>query len=643
MMLKNNQLKKYLLLGVIVTSVLLTAIVLTPPVKSGYSYELKTFSSYDEIGDFLFERYQNIVQYGYYPRSEQLNNFMDDSSKGSTSESSIGGSSVDFSETNIQVEGVDEPDIVKTDGSYLYIVSGSNIVIVRGYPTSEVSIASKISLPDDQSPITIFIKDDHLVIFSNFYDSDPYQYNDMLYRDIWWGASKTIITIYDINDRYNPLLEKDIRINGSYFNSRLIDNYVYVIITEYSSNFFRVIDDEIIICKPEISIDGNAEQIPPDQIYIIDTPDFSDTMTHILSVNIQDGSFQQKSFMLGSSQNMYVSSNNIFLAYPHYAYFYDFLKTRPGEDTQKTILHKISIDALDISYVAQGEVDGIILNQFSMDEYNGFFRIATTIGSIWAGSSTNNVFILDENLKLVSSIQDIAPGERIYSSRFMGSKAYLVTFKDIDPFFTIDLSDPYNPQILGELKIPGYSDYLHPYDENHIIGIGKDAVAAEGLGRENFAWYQGLKIALFDVSDFENPVEVSNIIIGDRGTDSPALWDHKAFLFDKDKQLLVIPIRLCEISDEIKFEYEGDTAGIYGECTFQGAYVYRLSVEDGFDYQGRITHITDEEELNWYWYWGPSTITRSLYIDTVLYTISESMVKLNDIDSLQEITNIDLT
>jgi uncharacterized secreted protein with C-terminal beta-propeller domain len=230
----------------------------------------------------------------------------------------------------------------------------------------------------------------------------------------------------------------------------------------------------------------------------------------------------------------------------------------------------------------------------------------------------------------------------------MGSKAYLVTFKKIDPFFTIDLSDPYNPQILGKLKIPGYSDYLHPYDENHIIGIGKETVEALDSQIESrnldFAWYQGLKIALFDVSDFENPKEVSKIIIGDRGTDSPALYDHKAFLFDREKELLVIPVTLHEISDEIKQQYDNYTGSIYGEFTFQGAYVYKLSSENGFEYKGRITHLDEDDiiQSGYYGYWGPSTISRSLYIDNVLYTISNNMVKMNDLGTIGELGNVNL-
>jgi uncharacterized secreted protein with C-terminal beta-propeller domain len=315
---------------------------------------------------------------------------------------------------------------------------------------------------------------------------------------------------------------------------------------------------------------------------------------------------------------------------------------------QRTVIHKISIHDGQIEYMVNGSVPGRVLNQFSMDEYNGFFRIATTVGYVsgYDDSAHNNIYILGENLNRVSAIEDIAPCEQIHSARFMGGRAYLVTFKKIDPFFIIDLSDPYNPKILGELKIPGYSDYLHPYDENHIIGIGKDtAEPQEGWDNKNFAWYQGLKIALFDVSDFENPKEVAKIVIGDRGTDSPVLYDHKAFLFDREKELLVIPVSLYEIPQEIKEQHQNYTGNIYGEFTFQGAYVYRLSSENGFEYKGRITHVNDEEvsKTGRYWYYGSSSdITRSLYIGNVLYTISDKMVKMNNLEDLSEINSMAL-
>ncbi|HIH29734.1 MAG TPA: hypothetical protein HA260_08030, partial [Thermoplasmata archaeon] len=259
-------------------------------------------------------------------------------------------------------------------------------------------------------------------------------------------------------------------------------------------------------------------------------------------------------------------------------------------------------------------------------------------------------------LTQISKIENIAPGESIYAARFLGDRAYLVTFVQVDPLFTIDLSDPYNPRILGELKIPGYSEYLHPYDETHIIGIGKevdpsiDADLVHTPGAIYYTAILGLKIALFDVSDIENPVEQAKVVVGDRGTDSPALYDHKAFLFDREKQLLVLPVSLYEITQEVKDRYVESQGAetLYGEFTFQGAYVYQLSLENGFDYQGRITHQSPEQmqhTQDYYWYWGSSStdITRTLYIGDVLYTISDSMVKMNNLEDLSEINSISLS
>jgi inhibitor of cysteine peptidase len=392
-------------------------------------------------------------------------------------------------------------------------------------------------------------------------------------------------------------------------------------------------------------------------------PELSDTMTHIISFNLDTNEIAEKSFMLGSSQTMYVSKNNIFLASIHYPYYPLLYRTNEGsssmDDQETTILNKISINTGNVTYIAQGEVPGHILNQFSMDEHNGFFRIATTVGNNWedGSQSSNNIYILDEDLNQVSQIENIAPGESIYAARFLGNRAYLVTFVQVDPLFTIDLSDPYHPKILGELKIPGYSEYLHPYDETHIIGIGKEVdptIDEDKVHTPGAIYYTailGLKIALFDVSDFESPKEVAKVVIGDRGTDSPALYDHKAFLFDREKELLVIPVSLYEIPQEVKDRYinSNGTETLYGAFTFQGAYVYRLSLDKGFEYQGRITHQTPEEiqqqATDYYWYWGSSRtdITRTLYIGDVLYTVSDSMIKMNNLEDLSGITSVTLS
>jgi len=222
----------------------------------------------------------------------------------------------------------------------------------------------------------------------------------------------------------------------------------------------------------------------------------------------------------------------------------------------------------------------------------------------------------------------------------MGDKGYIVTFKKVDPLFVLDLSDPTNPNVLGKLKIPGYSDYLHPIDETHLIGLGKDSIESKS---GNFAWYQGIKMAIFDVSDVNNPIELHKTIIGDRGTESFALHNHKAFLFDKEKELLVIPVTLAEISDSDKQKTDEEVGRWpnYGEYTFQGAMVFNVNLENGFSERGRITHVTDEEELKrGYYYASQSMVKRAFYISNNLYSFSDATLKANNLNTLAAISEV---
>jgi inhibitor of cysteine peptidase len=197
----------------------------------------------------------------------------------------------------------------------------------------------------------------------------------------------------------------------------------------------------------------------------------------------------------------------------------------------------------------------------------------------------------------------------------------------------IDLTEPTHPYVLGELHIPGYSDYLHPYDENHLIGVGKQTVEAE---QGYFAWYQGIKISLFDVTNVTDPKQISNYTIGDRGSDSPVLSDHKAFLFDKSTNLLVIPVTVAKINES---EYDdGVPPYAYGTQVWQGAYVFRLSLEEGFVFRGGITHLVSDTSVQNSSYW----IKRSLYIENVLYTVSDKKIEMNSLADLTLLKEIEL-
>jgi len=677
-----------------------------------YSYGIFSFKSYEDFSSFL----NNCSSTSYYSYSDDFRikapNIveMDIAMEAVTVAGGSNGDlkTIDFSETNIQVQGVDEPDTVKTDGTYIYIVSGQKVFIVLARPAEDAEVLSIISV--NFTVRDIFVNEDRLVLFGDLYTYD-YPVKVMIDSDIeseisipapWYSTSSTNIHVYDISDRENPELKKDIVVGGNYYNARMIGDYVYLITNQYSYNLRTCYETNDTIV-PMITINGEARKIPLSDICCIDVPSSSLTLTHIVSLNIKDDTEDvvDKIFTLGNTQTMYVSQNNIYITYQRTRSDYSamqeiidevvipllseklqndikvardfeisdynknqvvdwilegFYNTLDSEERNnieteiqkrihRTVIHKISVEDGSIEYLCNGTVPGRALNQFSMDEHNGFFRIATQIDSYWASNikKSTNVYILDENLERVSEIENIAPGENMHSARFMGNRAYLVTFKNIDPFFVLDLSDPENPEVLGELKIPGYSDYLHPYDETHIIGIGKDAdetIDEDRIHAEDSVYYtaiKGVKIALFDVSDPENPKEVSKVTIGDRGTSTEVLNDHKALLFDREKELLVLPINLYESKEDNEYSW--------GEFVFQGAYVYKLSIEGGFEYQGRITHRDHEEtsQEEYYCYrYSSYNVERSLFINDVLYTISDNLIKMNDLEDLSEINSVEL-
>jgi uncharacterized secreted protein with C-terminal beta-propeller domain len=285
-----------------------------------------------------------------------------------------------------------------------------------------------------------------------------------------------------------------------------------------------------------------------------------------------------------------------------------------------------------------------------MDEYKGNFRVAATKGSVTDTEikSTNHIYVLDKDMKQIGSLDDLAPGEEIYSSRFVNDRVYLVTFKKVDPFFVIDLKDPTKPAVLGYLKIPGYSDYLHPYDENHIIGVGKEAIDASSGQTSSrnldFAWYQGLKMAIFDVTDVKAPKEMHKVVIGDRGTESPVTEDPKAFLFNKDKNLLVLPVSLYELTDAQKKSTK-TTTSTYGQFTYQGAYVYNVDLTKGFTLKGRVTHASGQQTARVDEYDDSAYATevrRTLYIGDNLYTISDSKIMANTLSNLDKTAEVNL-
>ncbi|MCK4583061.1 beta-propeller domain-containing protein [Candidatus Bathyarchaeota archaeon] len=525
------------------------------------------------------------------------------------------GFDLDYSCTNIQVEGVDEADIVKTDGGYIYLAKGKSVLIVKAYPAEEAQLITEIDV--GLTVQDLYVAGDKLVVFSYV---EPYTvFYDVVMPEYENEKPKTRVEVYDIRDRSTPELERALTIDGLYFNSRLIGDHVYFIVTNPA-----YIDEDAVIL-PTIR-EGKAWCIveAEDVWYPNVTRGWVSYHT-VTALNVQDpdAEVNAETFLLDTGTNLYVSLENLYIVSYNWS--------------EGSVITKIGIEDGGITFKANGTVPGYVLNQFSMDEHKGYFRIATTSNNWRRGGEGNNVYVLDEALNTVGSLEGLAPGEEIYSARFMGDRCYLVTFRKVDPLFAIDLSDPENPMVLGKLKIPGFSNYLHPYDENTLIGVGKETEEAK---QGDFAWHQGIKISLFDVSDVENPRELAKIEIGDRGSDSPALYNHHAFLFSRARNLLVIPILEAQIDEN---DFAGDVPpNFYGDFVYQGAYVFDISRE-GITLRGQVTHIDDDSLLrSGYWFDSEYEVERSLYIEDNLYTISQGRIKINDLGTLEEVKTIEL-
>jgi len=533
---------------------------------------------------------------------------------------------LDYSTTNIQVEGVDEADIVKTDGRLIYAASSNGLIsIVEAYPPEGMRVLSKISI--DGQVIGLFIGEDRLIALVEEAvkitapsESEREAIIAPLPTYFPW---RTSVRVFDVSMPEKPVSVGEVTLEGRYVSSRMIDNYVYVVLT-----YLIPVWTENLTVLPKWAVNEGWREISPPNIYYSDSIEAPSSYTLIAAIDILDVKRSTvKSVLTGYASRIYMSRSNLYVTFP--------VLDRSLGGWGRTEVYRIAVNGLDIECKAKGEIQGEVLNQFSMDEHNGYFRAATTTFLYEPSSGTkmeSNLYILNaDNLEVVGKIEGLAPGERIYAARFMGDRCYLVTFKKVDPLFTIDVSDPSNPRVLGALKIPGYSDYLHPYDEDYLVGIGKEAVPAE---EGDFAWYQGLKISLFNVSNVESPEEVAKIVIGDRGTDSPVLFDHHALLFDRGRSLLVIPILEAKIFEE---DYPGEKPPwAYGRPIFQGAYVFHVSPKDGIKLIGRISHMENSGVDPMY------EVKRALYINETLYTVSDGKIKANNLADLSAVSEVSL-
>ncbi len=533
-------------------------------------------------------------------------------------------SASEHSNTNNQVEGVEEADIVVTNGKYIALKSSYNTLILVETDKGKQKIIFENPINDGINEM--YITNNRLVVISDKYPKTI--------ENGWFSNQNTNIKVYDLSILQNqkipvPIIDKDYE--GSYKTSRLIGNYLYMVNSKVFPFYGDGIEIDGLLPRQYDNISKVESKKAVNQLYYL--PGYiSPSVTNLISLNINDGSSNFDSY-LGYCDGVYASKDNIYLTQHKYIYSID----READlylphYKRKTNIYKFSIADGKITYQTEGDVDGTALNQFSMDEYKGDFRIATSTGNMWDGNnkSKNHLFILNKELKVISSVKDLAEGETIYSVRFNGDRVYMVTFKRVDPLFVIDASDRLNPKAVGKLKIPGFSTYMHLLGDRYILGFGQDAY--EENERTTVG---GFKISLFDVSDPKNPKEKQSEIIGTKGTYSELKDNHKALMISQRKGIFAFPIRVCKEKPYVE--------------SFNGAYVYDLSKSD-FKFRGAIDNIPntpetdsevsikDKKSKGFYAY--DYKVKRIIYIGNYLYTISDRNIVCTEMNTMKEISRL---
>lgn len=549
--------------------------------------------------------------YYYYPQSWLLSGGREGDGAVATAGSAAPPAAPDHSGTNNQVAGVDELDHVKTDGWFIYTAMGGRIVTARAYPPTAMEVVSTIELGG--YAYGIFVEGDRLAVVLQPAYPSPYPTGDGAVAGMsiapYFYNPEVEVRVYDITDRAAPEILFNYSISGSLAGARMIGDFVYLV-TGYT--IYRVGDD---LRLPTVSRNGALSEIAASSIAVPPGTFNTTSLTTVVSVNVT-GSGDAKTFayLTQGGGQIYVSTRNLYVLGTSYTYTPEWMLA-----STETVVSKLSFYKGDVLCYFAARVPGTILNQFSADEADIgghlYLRLATTVRTgEWANSSAS-VYVLDERLELVGSVEGIAPGETIQTSRFMGERGYLVTFRRVDPLFVLDLSDPAHPEVVGELTLPGFSQYLQAIDPTHLIGIGVDGTEEGRI--------LGLKLSLFDVSDPAAPVEVDNVTFGESAY-SEAQYDHKAVLYVASMRLLVIPLQT--------YDYSVDR--MVGGGSWQGAIVFAVDAAAGFTEKARIAHQAVEYGKDYYGqpYVYQPPIRRALYIGEYLYTVSDYSISANYLD-----------
>ncbi len=560
----------------------------------------------------------------------------------------------DYSTTNNQEDGVDEIDIVKTDGTHLFVASEQAVKILDSWPAENTRLASEL-LIDGYQP-GLFLFGDRLAVISTFWNqsNQPGQLR---------GGTR--LELVDVGDRSHPQRVRTVEFEGYLLGARMIDGHVYLVLRtwvqppsevwelgwrddlglppndpEYSDEELeQAIELARTILTPlvaDIVADMHLDELLP---LVIDSasgssgsenllqcnqlfsPSVRDDYSVLSVVHIDLGAADvltteiSATGILTSGWTIYASSRNLYVAQSS-SWWWSLPFAFPVGD-RDTGIHKFALDpdgTDPVQYEASGTVPGQLYDQFAMGEHDGYLRVATDPGFWWwgnQGETGSTVTVLEDDgnglLAQVGQVSGISPDEDLYATRFLGDRGYLITFERIDPLFTLDLSDPTDPRVVGELEIPGYSAYLHPMDQNHLLAVGMDG---DEEGR-----LTGLAVKIFDVTDLEAPSLLHEWAVDnpeDGWSWSEALGDHHAFTFHRG--VLAFP----------------SVQGSWGQGWTAGLMVLAADIEDGLLELGTVDHSDmppiDPSDYPW-----TALVRRSVFIEDNLFSISARGVKVNSL------------
>jgi uncharacterized secreted protein with C-terminal beta-propeller domain len=551
------------------------------------------------------------------------------------------------STTNVQVQGVDEPDFVKNDGGYIFKTVGEAVSIIDAVPASQMSEIARYKTEGYAN--ALFLSGKTLVVFSSPTTPPPGMERPNSGRPGgWWGGPRAMmgiwggptggynpivkVTLLDLTRPSQPVVKRELYIEGSFVDARLVGNEMHVITSAQPSgpelrwydwstgtqpttanldaikaeNRRRIRAATLDDYLPRQLDKANARRPEPllavGHVY---RPAVAEGR-NVLSVSTLDISTRygrlKSTAMIGESGEIYASKDALYVACYRWRYWTESgIGQEPGDVSE---IHKFHVgDGSAPIYIGTGEVEGRVLNQFAMDEWNGSLRVATTTEATGAAGrpQLNHVFVLrplawwSTRLYKIGEIRDIAPNERIYSTRFLGERAFIVTFRQVDPLFAVDMR---RLQVKGELKVDGFSTYLHPVGTTHLLAVGNAVDPATNR-------ITGIDLSLFDVRDLAAPKLAHRATIP--GAWSSSLYEHKAFTFFESNGTLAIPLN----------DWQNG---------FSGLEVYNVSLTTGFRSRGKVNHADLAQRLGWTW--APE-VSRSIIIGSAIYSVSEVGVKAN--------------